>query len=113
MAGGVLSKYIQDQGERLGIPALAMARGVYTAAILGYVTHVAVYPALKGRKNNCKKQEKKKAIVSAADEEEEKEALMRATAAREEEEAELRAEGIKKGPEVNKEFFHRLKFLLR
>ncbi len=112
MAGGVLSKYIQDQGERLGIPALAMARGVYTAAILGYVTHVAVYPALKGRKNNGKKQEKK-AIVSAADDEEEKEALMRATAAREEEEAELRAEGIKKGPEVNKEFFHRLKFLLR
>ena len=44
----ILTKFLQDFGNATGIPAIAISRTVYSAAILGYVANVAV-PAWRNR----------------------------------------------------------------
>lgn len=93
-----LSKYLQETGDRLGIPALAITRGVYSAAIVGYFIRVA-YPRWK---NKSKPKPKPKTETEDSDDEE----AMRAKAM---------ALAVKKphGPGVNREFFRRLRLLFK
>ncbi len=41
----ILSKFVNDVGSSLGVPALAISRGLYSAAIIAYIAKVA-YPAI-------------------------------------------------------------------
>ncbi len=111
---GVLSKFVYDQGERLGIPRLALARGIYTAAILGYVAKVVVFPAIAKRSKRRRKDRNEGGgqNKNGEDEEAKKEAIMRSISKRKEDEEE-RKKRKKRGPAVNREFFERLRFLLR
>ena len=39
---GLLSKFLEDFGNRTGIPLIGITRVVYSAAILGYVANVVI-----------------------------------------------------------------------
>ncbi len=106
---GVLSKFVYDQGRRLGVTRLAVARGVYSAAILGYVVQVVLYPAIARRSRKMQE-------ARGDEDEARKEALAVRAMSKAEEEAEeggKKAAGRLRGPEVNREFFDRLRFLLK
>jgi ATP-binding cassette subfamily D (ALD) protein 2 len=100
---GVLSKFLEATEERLGIPAIAVSRGIYSAAILGYLLKV-VYPNWKNRRNSKK-------VAKSYDERDEEDETIKAAeviAKRDSEESKK-----KQGPAVNREFFKRLRLLLR
>ena len=47
----LLSKFLEDFGTATGIPAIAISRTLYSAAILGYIYNVAFPEWQKSRKN--------------------------------------------------------------
>ena len=47
----LLSKFLEDFGATTGIPAIAISRTLYSAAILGYIYNVALPEWKKSRKN--------------------------------------------------------------
>ena len=51
---GLLSKFLEDFGNRTGIPLVGITRVVYSAAILGYVANV-VAPNIKISSNRSTK----------------------------------------------------------
>ena len=51
---GLLSKFLEDFGNRTGIPLIGITRVVYSAAILGYVANVVI-PNIKISSNRSTK----------------------------------------------------------
>lgn len=103
---GVFSKFVQDAEDKLGIPALAITRGLYSAAILGSVVKIA-YPRWQKRKQNQGGGKKKKADEDQdADDDAVKAANVVST-------SQDNNAGKKASPTVNKEFFRRLRLLLK
>ena len=51
---GLLSKFLEDFGNRTGIPLTGITRVVYSAAILGYVANVVI-PNVKISSNRSTK----------------------------------------------------------
>ncbi len=128
---GIISKFIRDQGHVLGIPALAIARSLYSAAILAYCIKAA-YPAFKVRRMKTRRKE-----PSSEKELDEDEDTVRASHIISEKEAALKGEDFalsfsslaalanvdnfllaksekrQRTPTVNREFFSSLNFLFR
>ena len=68
----LLSKFLEDFGSATGIPALAISRTLYSAAIFGYIYNVAIPEYQNIRKNSGKTQEQKIGVKKGREDEEEK-----------------------------------------
>ena len=93
----LLSKFLEDFGHASGIPALAISRTLYCAAILGYVYNVMV----PERKNRIKKPE------DEAEEDEKVQDRIRHMSFSKKDDRKPQ------GPAVNREFLVRLRKLLK
>ena len=65
-------KFLEDFGSATGIPALAISRALYSAAIFGYIYNVAIPEYQNIRKNSGKTHEQKIGVKKGREDEEEK-----------------------------------------
>ncbi len=87
------SKFVDDVSQRLGVTPNTLHRGIYTAAILAYVSRI-VYKRVKWAKANDVEDDSEEALKAKA--------IAKAT-----------GKTKPKGPAVNREFYRRFRMLLK
>ncbi len=99
----ILSKFVIDLGDKIGsAPALAVTRGLYSAAILAYIANIAI-PAYKERQRKKKEKPQKTTSKDASEDEDDK--AVRALARQVSVQA-AKKSGRPAGPAVNKYNYH-------